>query len=411
MRYYARMKDDQPITLAPLDADAERRRVAGGVFESWFGALVESDAAQLFRIDAAATPGLVSIGSVITLEAKLAASFGAPVLSASGKGESQTAALGSCLGEAAELVASIERAGDLTLRDDARRRIVDGWIGDLTRGRDRAIDHVVAREATRGEAVALPADLCLRRAAASRVIAPPAALSSGVAAGATRAEAVERAVMELIERDAAAMWWLAGATARLVAADEAAAVATAGLSLRLRGGRARATTLVDITTELGVPVAAAWSTDAEGRDLSFGVACRGTLAEAAGAALLEMAQMETAATLSALKRAGRGEAALNAIDRANLARAGAEAASLAPLRAQPGPAPADAGEGDLIARLASRGVDIFLVDLTRAEIGAPVMRAVSPDLQPFSARVRTRRFAAQVDRTGGAGAPPHVSPF
>jgi ribosomal protein S12 methylthiotransferase accessory factor len=51
--------------------------------------------------------------------------------------------------------------------------------------------------------------------------------------------------------------------------------------------------------------------------------------------------------------------------------------------------------------LRNRGIRLFLVDHTRQDIGVAVARVVSPDLQPFSAAVSTKRFAqARRDNEG-----------
>ena len=47
----------------------------------------------------------------------------------------------------------------------------------------------------------------------------------------------------------------------------------------------------------------------------------------------------------------------------------------------------------LTGHLRNHGIRLLLVDHTRQDIGVAVARAVSPDLQPFSAAVSTKRFA------------------
>jgi ribosomal protein S12 methylthiotransferase accessory factor len=47
---------------------------------------------------------------------------------------------------------------------------------------------------------------------------------------------------------------------------------------------------------------------------------------------------------------------------------------------------------ELVSRLTNQGITIYLLDLTRTDIGVSVVRAVSPSLQPFTATVSAERF-------------------
>src|SRR5262249_31490419 len=118
---------------------------------------------------------------------------------------------------------------------------------------------------------------------------------------------------------------------------------------------------------------------------------------AARAAILEMCQMELAAPLAAEKRRERGEAALNEIDRRHLQRAAFATARCALLSPRaPAIAEVEAltavGLPALIPRLDRHGVRLFVVDLTRADIGIAVARVVSPQLQPYATDVVTERL-------------------
>jgi ribosomal protein S12 methylthiotransferase accessory factor len=107
--------------------------------------------------------------------------------------------------------------------------------------------------------------------------------------------------------------------------------------------------------------------------------------------------MELAAPLAEAKRAERGEAALNDIDRRHLRRAASHIADcpllqpqrLSPLSAQ---AATPASLQECARTLAGRGVALFAIDLTRPEIGVAAARVVSPQLQPYAAGVVTDRL-------------------
>jgi ribosomal protein S12 methylthiotransferase accessory factor len=133
--------------------------------------------------------------------------------------------------------------------------------------------------------------------------------------------------------------------------------------------------------------------------MAYGLSSRLIASDAARAALLEMCQMEMAAPLAETKRAAGGDAALNEADRHHLLRAEFAAADCELLHpramsghAASGPAAAS-GLKELVGHLRRCGIRLFLVEHTRRDIGVAVARAVSPDLQPFSTAVSTRRFA------------------
>ncbi|MGY8704312.1 YcaO-like family protein [Bradyrhizobium sp. 18BD] len=363
---------------------------------------------RLFTIASPFAPGFHCIGGEIAIAPDPAAATGAVVrLSVTGNGETLEAALVSCLGEATEYLSQFERPGDIAAAvaaSDQASFVSDGWIGQATSSADRAIDCVNAFDAATGEAMRLPADLCLRRPQERMAIEPVSALSSGAAAGPSFDAAALRAALELCERDAAAMWWLGGCRPKRFALEHPVTKSAAELIARLRQSEtARRTMLFDITTDLGIPAVAAVSVDCDGKGMACGLSSRLTASEAARAAVLEMCQMEMSAPVAEAKRAERGDAALNAADRRHLRRAAFAAADCALLQAVAvSPSAASVPAADLkgfVAHLRSRGIRLFLVDHTRHDIGVAVARAVSPDLQPFSATVATKRFSKAHDNS------------
>jgi ribosomal protein S12 methylthiotransferase accessory factor len=357
---------------------------------------------RLFTIASPFAPGFHCIGGEIAVAPDPAATAAAVVrLSVTGNGETPEAALVSCLGEASEYLSQFERSGDIATTvaaNDQTRLVSDGWVGQAVSGTDRTIDCIDAFDAATGETVLVPADLCLRRPQERKAIEPVSALSSGAAAGPSFEDAALRAILELCERDAAAMWWLGGHRPKRLALEHPATRATVELIERLRQGEtARRTMLFDITTDLGIPAVAAVSVGRDGKGMACGLSSRLDLSDAARAAVLEMCQMEMAAPMAEAKRAERGDAALNAADHRHLRRAqfaAEDCVLLQPLSPNATNLPlATAKLGGLVAHLRSCGIRLFLVDHTRHDIGVAVARAISPDLQPFSAAVSTKRFS------------------
>lgn len=120
--------------------------------------------------------------------------------------------------------------------------------------------------------------------------------SNGCAAGETRAGAVERALLECVERDAVALWWY-GRQSRphhsLGILDRVAP----RLSWWL-GERSRRTMLIDVTSDLGIPVVVAASCERDGTNVALGSAAAPRVADAALAAATEMIQTETSMAMT-----------------------------------------------------------------------------------------------------------------
>jgi thiazole/oxazole-forming peptide maturase SagD family component len=368
---------------------------------------------RMLCIGSSLAPGLQCIGGEIALEDDAAAACGTASLSVTGNGETREAALASCLGEAADLLSQFERSGDVAASGqmkDFPGGIGGGWIAQALARARGDIDWIEGRNAATGGAVLLPADFCLRREPRRRTVEPAAALSAGSAAGPNFEAAAVRAVLELCERDAAALWWLGGCRPRDFLVHDAAAGAAALLGRLRRHWTGRAAWLLDLTTDVEIPVVAALSADADGRGLACGLAARLDPAEAAQAAVLEMCQMELAAPVAAAKRAEGGDAALNDTDRRHLARAAFAARECAllcacePSRLALAPPATGAELQVLIDRLMRRGVEVFLADFTRPDLGIPVARALAPQLQPFAESVATERLAHARRASGGAHA-------
>jgi ribosomal protein S12 methylthiotransferase accessory factor len=228
-----------------------------------------------------------------------------------------------------------------------------------------------------------------------------------VAAGPDHGFARERAVLELIERDAVALWWRGGRRGRPIAWDAPAADAAAGLLATLREDQQRrATWLLELTTEIGVPVVAAISVDAaRGDQFAVGLSARRTQAAAIEGAVLELCQTELAIQLVAGKAAALGAEGLTDADRVTLRRAAAIDADCPLLHPLGAPALAWARpDSDLPAHLAAHGIVTAFVDLTREDTAVPVVRALAPALQSYPGGRVNVRLGAVIEATGGGDA-------
>jgi ribosomal protein S12 methylthiotransferase accessory factor len=382
--------------------------------------MVASRLVRVFELAAPEAPGLVCFGAEIDPATADPLHAGSAAISVSGVGVSLQEAFQGCIGEGIEYLSQLQTASDVLELPD--RNHPAAGHGPLTREFLAAFAayrlrpdaelswHRATRLTDRSE-VLLPADLCLRRPLDQREIRPPFPLSTGSAAGTSREAAALHGLLELIERDAASLWWWGGQRGRSIPPQHQAHIKAHTLLARLRqNASARRSWLLDITTDIGIPCVAAVSCMADGFGFAFGLAARPTLAAAACAAVVEMCQGELAYAVVEAKCRERGEAALNERDRIHRRRATMINADQCPLL-QPVAEPAehlavDATDADAVLQLIVKhlerfGIDTFTVNLTRAHIAVPAVRVIAPGLQLEPSEIVMPRLADMTARTGG----------
>ncbi len=330
-------------------------------------------------------------------------------------------AFASCLGECIERLSQVEHAGDivatLPLADAdpvtaAVKELASRHMQATGVEHSSPLDWIAGTELGSGKRRLVPADWVLRRAKPGPLFDIATALSTGAAAGPTPTEAAVRGLLELVERDAAAQWWLAGRRGRTLCLENLAGGAVTDYVRQLRQGcRRRLTWLIDITSDLGIPVAAAVSVAENGRAFACAMAARTTIGEAAQAAILELCQIELGLALSLMRRSERGEEALSEDDRRTLVRStgiDADRCELihgigAPLAHAAVPA-VDTGAtlAAIADAFARQEIEAVLIDLTRPIFGLPVSRAFAPALQLMPTRLQTARLET-AGRTYGGG--------
>ncbi|HZY55226.1 MAG TPA: TOMM precursor leader peptide-binding protein [Reyranella sp.] len=218
--------------------------------------------------------------------------------------------------------------------------------------------------------------------------------SNGTATGATLEEAMFHALLELIERDGVALWWynrlqmpeigLDGIDDRLVGAMTAH-YGTLGRDLRL----------IDLTTDIGVPVVAALSVRRDGTRPLLGLGAHLDPRLAAMRALTEMNQMlmfEDAGPDTRIEPMSIGDAAMNFLNTGSidgqpylLPRAG----TVRRIDELPTPFPGDSVSGGLrflVERLAAMGHDTIAFDYSRKDLPLACARIVVPGLRHFWSR-------------------------
>jgi ribosomal protein S12 methylthiotransferase accessory factor len=218
-------------------------------------------------------------------------------------------------------------------------------------------------------------------------------------------------MLELIERDAASLWWRGGVRGRMVALEGRAIATAAALVAQARGGtNTRRTWLLDITTDLDIPSVVAISSRPDGSGFACGLAARLTVPNAVRSALMEMCQMELAYAVVEAKRQEGGNEALNEHDHRHVARSTLVDATSCQLLHPTAPgrpgaeitAETPARQLDaLVEKLSVKGIETFAIDLTRPTFGIPVVRIAAPALQMEPCEIATERLTSVRNRTGG----------
>lgn len=246
------------------------------------------------------------------------------------------------------------------------------WAAALDPGLPRAWCAAQALDGT-GDTVLVPLVLAF-----DGVPEPGAPLwdSNGLGAGPTRAHALRHALAELVERDAVAVWWHnALPRPRLPLPERDAAVA----AHRRRG---RAVALLDLTHDLGLPVRAALAWD-EG---TGGAITMGFAADPDAARADRRALAESCLRLPALDHWRRGGRGLGAELPAWFAGGGLATLPwllAGPEAEAPPPAPMEAPDAlaALLRALGAAGLRPLAVDMLRADVGIPVVKAFVPGLR------------------------------
>ncbi len=340
---------------------------------------------QVFGLAMPGIPGLCTIAADCD-PAAVGGEAGLAVMPACGVGLDPGQAFAGCMGEAAERFAQIETPQDRADPEPGDIALTV-WPG--------------------GQSRRWPRDLLLRRPANRMRMHPPAPLSIGCAAGPSPEAARMAAILEVIERDAVALWWRGGVAPRRIAARHPAARAAAESLARLGYPVAlRQLHLLDITADLGVPVVAALSFGPDGRGFCCGTAARPEWAAAAHAATLELCQNELAVALAVARRDGAGAAGMPERDLAHLARHEAVLAAAclanAAAGAMGGLSPgAEASFDGIAARLQARGYDVLSYEHRSAWLGMAVERVIIPGLACEPSSEVSPRLARALAETGG----------
>jgi ribosomal protein S12 methylthiotransferase accessory factor len=233
--------------------------------------------------------------------------------------------------------------------------------------------------------------------------------SAGCAAAPVLDQAVLSALLELVERDAAAIWWY-NRIARPAVCSRAADPHFPRWRRLLRSLN-REFRLFDLTADLEIPVFAAVSWSSGGKRPGLGFGCHPDPALAAQRALRELCQTSIAVSFDRTGRYPR-----RSEEAAFLRWAGAacvsEEAHLKPSspvrelpRAPREPAPARELLRTVLGALRRFGLEAWLLPVTRPELGIPAVRVVCGELRHPGHRLAPGRLYDVPARLGWIGRP------
>jgi YcaO-like protein with predicted kinase domain len=260
----------------------------------------------------------------------------------------------------------------------------------------RPLDWLVARSLVDGRKVRVPAAHVLLGYPDPLEQGFPVPDSSGLAAHHDRERACAHALLELIERDAVAIWWYNQLERPSI--PVAALPAQVGIFADWAGSRGRRCWILDLSSDLGVPVAAAITSSQSSDDLSLGFGAGWTHGEAALSAVGELAQFEASKRLRRGGDAG-GPDLVALAGRLTIA----QARWLAP-KGEVNPRGGDPRSlAELLAELARANLEAFAVTLAQEPV--TVVRAIVPGLRPIWPRFAPGRLFDVPVRTGERPAP------
>ncbi|HST41296.1 MAG TPA: YcaO-like family protein [Conexibacter sp.] len=254
-----------------------------------------------------------------------------------------------------------------------------------------AIDWVPFRSFVDGATRWVPAACCWFEHVDRDYPASPFATAdaNGCAAGATVEQAIVQGLLELIERDATALWWYSRARRPALALDLGAEPSLAAIRDAL-AARGQTLTLLDLRADTSVPVVAAVATDSEtGAVLPIGRGCHPDARVATRRALAELAQVTAIDGPPGTPPTLAEHPYLAPLAAASRAAGPARDATAVPAVAAP---PAAATLTTLVQTLAGLGLDVLVLETTRAEIGLPAVRVVVPGLRPLRRRLAPGRL-------------------
>ncbi len=340
---------------------------------------------------------------------------------ACGTGIGRRTAAVSCLYETAERCAQV-RHGDEETHTAAFSDIADGAIHPdrllgvasddqiprsptsstpiMPLAPDLPISWTAGRHLISGKPFWLPTDFCYRSARCEGRAWTCPADSGGCSTGHSPEDVAVRGFLELVERDAVAIWWY-NRVGRPGVSLEFTDLPPVQSIAAWQQERGRSFHLLDLTTDLGVPVVAAVSYASDGCGIAVGFGASFDPRIAVLRASLEMTQFLVMVELSLSLRVDDATHATRAawswFEGTSIATEPylmprKDDAATKPAWADDPPGDPEAAMSRCLAIAARHGLDLLFIDMTRSWTGIPAGRVIVPGLLPTRLRAGARRL-------------------
>lgn len=355
--------------------------------------MIASKFDRAFELSMVQTPAAFFFGAMISpiafgnsITPKLAVGVG-------GCGETFQRAFECCCGEAAEYLSFIQQQNclnEVSSIDCCGLTKVELQWALIGLGYDAASkmscgDWITANSLHDDRQVKFPYELAIRKPVGQQLAARQSE-STGIGAGILFEDAIYSGVLEVIERDAIALWWFGGNSARKIDSETLKHSGILDYIDQTRPATSRQCWFLDITTDLGISTVVALSSQADGSSVVVGYSSHMNQKRALLRALHELCQMEMAQEISLAKSEFFSAKDLSQQDKMWIRRH--EELNVANYPQLLGEINSeykypDLGSSlnDLQKHLRAVGLEAYYIDLTREHIGIPVAKVLIPGLQ------------------------------
>ncbi|HEU4712521.1 MAG TPA: TOMM precursor leader peptide-binding protein [Pyrinomonadaceae bacterium] len=249
----------------------------------------------------------------------------------------------------------------------------------------RPINWTEARDLLTGAKRYLPTGYCYLRYPFVDEPVYASSDSNGCAAGSTLSDAIFHGLLELVERDALAIWWYNRLSRPAVDLESFGEPKLLDICKELQEV-GRNLYLLDVTNDLGVPVYVATAPKFDGSSLHFAAAAHPDPRMAALRSVAELTQSLHCDTLLLYDELRLWLETATLANQKYFEPASVQAAP----RVHVGSVAHETRR--IAARIEERGMRVYYLDLTRPEVGVPVARVVAPGLRYFWARLGSGRL-------------------
>ncbi|MCP4182440.1 MAG: YcaO-like family protein [Hyphomicrobiales bacterium] len=346
-----------------------------------------------FELPMRFSPGAFFLGAMVSPSTYGNFDFLPATTGVGGCGETFRRAFEGCCGEAAEFLSFIQwqdsssdnpKNFESGLNEKELNWAIAG-LGGENAARLTDLDWITAKSLLDDSEVKFPRELVIRKPVGYRNAKRPSE-STGIGAGITLQDAVRSGTLEVIERDAIALWWFGGNAAKKIDTKTIDGSGILDFVEEIKQQTDRHCWFLDITAGIGIPTIAALSSEADGSSVVAGFSSNLTMKGALQRALIELCQMEVAQEISLTRSEFQNYEDLAPLDKIWIQRhKKLNVANFQQFSRTAGPRCPTVDLIDstqyLLKHIHSAGFKAYYIDLTRNEIDIPVAKVLIPGLQ------------------------------